>query len=193
GLQDRRVLVYSGSIGGWYLTDKMADLFAEMGRARGDWHFLWLTTGPADLIRKLMMERSIDASRYTIRSVASSDVPSYLSASDAGVAFYKPALSRLATSPVKLTEYLACGLPVIINSGIGDSDALVTREGAGALVSDFTKAEYAQAGNIIERLVNQAEHTRKLTRSVAEKLFDVRQVGVQRYGRVYDRLLNGTN
>ena len=140
-----------------------------------------------------MMERNIDSSRYTVRSVASADVPSYLSASDAGVAFYKPTLSRLATSPVKLTEYLACGLPVIINSGIGDSDALVTREGAGALVSDFTKAEYAQAGNIIERLVNQAEHTRKLTRSVAEKLFDVRQVGVQRYGRVYDRLLNGTN
>jgi len=193
GLQDRRVLVYSGSIGGWYLADRMADLFAEIAGQKSNWHFLWLTAGSADLIRKIMMERNIDSSRYTVRSVASADVPSYLSASDAGVAFYKPTLSRLATSPVKLTEYLACGLPVIINSGIGDSDALVTREGAGALVSDFTKAEYAQAVNIIERLVNQAEHTRKLTRSVAEKLFDVRQVGVQRYGRVYDRLLNGTN
>jgi len=193
GLQDRRVLVYSGSIGGWYLTDRMADLFAELASQKNNWHFLWLTTGPAHLIKTIMMARNIDASRYTIRSVASPDVPSYLSASDAGIAFYKPALSRLATSPVKLTEYLACGLPIIINSGIGDSDVLVTREGAGALVSNFTESEYAQAAKIIERLAEQAEPTRGLTRMVAEKLFDVRKVGVERYLRMYDRLLNGTN
>src|SRR5260370_42671157 len=134
----------------------MADLFAELASQKSNWHFLWLTTGPADLIRKLMTERNIDASRYTIRSVASSDVPSYLSASDAGVAFYKPALSRLATSPVKLTGDLACGLPIIINSGIGDSDALVTGEGIGALVTRFDQEEYARAVSVIESLAGIA-------------------------------------
>ncbi len=190
GLQDRRVVVYSGSIGGWYLTDKMADLFAEMA---SNWHFLCLTTGSADLIRKLMMERNIDASRYTIRAVASSDVPSYLSASDAGVAFYKPALSRLATSPVKLSEYLACGLPVIINSGIGDSDALVTREGIGALVTRFEQEEYARAVRVIESLAEVAEQTRKRSREVAVELFDVRRVRVEKYTRLYDKVLTSGN
>lgn len=193
GLQDRRVVVYSGSIGGWYLTDKMADLFAEMASQESNWHFLCLTTGPADLIRKLMMERNIDASRYTIRAVASSDVPSYLSASDAGVAFYKPALSRLATSPVKLSEYLACGLPVIINSGIGDSDALVTREGIGALVTRFDQEEYARAVSVIESLAGVAEQTRKRSRELAVELFDVRRVGVERYSRLYDKVLASAN
>ena len=139
-----------------------------------------------------MMERSIDASRYTIRSVASSDVPSYLSASDAGVAFYKPALSRLATSPIKLTEYLACGLPVIINSGIGDSDALVTREGLGAVVTRFNEQEFAAVAGVIENL-GGAERTRKRSREVAEELFDVRKVGVERYARLYEKVLASAN
>jgi glycosyltransferase involved in cell wall biosynthesis len=192
-LQNQRVLVYSGSIGGWYLTDKMCDLFAELLIRRSDWHFLWLTNGAGDLIKKLMRERSIDTVSYTVRSVAPAEVASYLSASDAGIAFYKPALSRLATSPVKLTEYLACGLPIIINSGIGDSDALVTRESAGALISEFTKSEYARAADVLEDFVNCAEETRKQNRSIAEKLFDVRRVGVERYMRMYERLFNGMN
>src|SRR3989442_8193197 len=40
GLQDRFVVVYSGSIGGWYFTDQMADFFAEFLKRRSDAHFL---------------------------------------------------------------------------------------------------------------------------------------------------------
>ncbi len=192
GLQDQCVLVYSGSIGGWYLTDKMADLFATIDKQRSGWHFLWLTPGPKELIRRLMVQRGINDGRYTIISAAPAEVPSYLSACDAGVAFYKPTLSRLATSPVKVTEYLACGLPVIINAGIGDSDALVTREGVGTLVSKFTEGAYADAVTIIERLADQPEYTRKLARNVAERLFDVRRVGAERYARLYENVLTRT-
>jgi glycosyltransferase involved in cell wall biosynthesis len=193
GLDSRRVLVYSGSIGGWYLTDKMADFFAEIVRERRDWHFLWLTTGPGEMIKKLMLERDIDAEQYTVKTMAPADVPSYLSASDAGLAFYRPAFSRLATSPVKVTEYLACGLPLIINAGIGDSDELITRENTGALVSSFNRDEYNRALITIESFVRNAEETRSRTREIAERLFDVRTVGVNRYARLYQALLNGEN
>jgi glycosyltransferase involved in cell wall biosynthesis len=193
GLRDRRVLIYSGSIGGWYLTDAMVDLFSELIKKRGDWHFLWLTNGPADLIKKLMEARGINARQYTIRSVASTEVASYLSAGDAGVAFYKPGLSRLATSPVKVSEYLACGLPVIINGGIGDSEELVLREEAGALINNFNGIEYAKAANIVEEFAAHADRTRDLTRKVAERWFDLRRVGTERYSRLYERVLTSSN
>jgi glycosyltransferase involved in cell wall biosynthesis len=185
GLQDRFVVVHSGSIGGWYFTDKEADFFAELSKRRSDAHFLWLTRGSAELIRNLMRERGIAASSYTIRAGASSEIASYLSAGDAGIAFYKPGLSRFATSPVKVTEYLACGLPVIINLGVGDSDALIRGENVGALVNDESAAV------VIEEYVREREATRARTRTVAEKLFDVSKVGVERYLRLYQRVLNG--
>jgi glycosyltransferase involved in cell wall biosynthesis len=190
GLKDRRILVYSGSIGGWYLANRMADFFVELVNKGSDWHFLWLTGGSQELISKLMSERGLNANQYTVRAVASAAVPSYLCAGDLGIAFYKPTFSRLATSPVKVTEYLACGLPLVINAGIGDSDELITREGVGALVNDFNEPEYARAISTIEDFVRQAVQTRQRTREVAERLFDVRTVGVERYSRLYERVFS---
>lgn len=189
GIQNRLVLVYSGSIGGWYLTEQMADFFAALLQKRSDAHFLWLTLGNAEMISTLMSKRGITADQFTVLGAAPGDVWSYLSAGDAGIAFYKPAFSRMATSPVKIAEYLACGLPLVINAGIGDSDAMITAERIGALVSNFNENEYVAAANVIEGLVGYADQTRGRAREIAERLFDVRRVGVQRYGRLYENVL----
>jgi glycosyltransferase involved in cell wall biosynthesis len=191
GVSDRLVIVYSGSIDGWYLTERMADFFTEVLKQRPDAHFLWLTPTRHERLKKLMQERGLNESSYTVLAAASRDVASYLSAGDAGLAFIKPCFSKLASSPTKYAEYLGCGLPLIINSGVGDSDALVTGEGVGAMVAEFTESEYARAIGTIETLVRDAPETRKRTRAVAERLFDVRTVGVERYARLYERVFSG--
>jgi glycosyltransferase involved in cell wall biosynthesis len=188
GIPNRAVLVYSGSIGGWYLTEEMVDFFAALLKQRPDAHFLWLTLGKAEMISNLMNKRGITTAQYTVLSAAPSEVSSYLSAGDAGIAFYKPAFSRMATSPVKIAEYLACGLPQVINAGIGDSDAMVTTERIGALVSNFSEGEYANAAAVVEDFVGYPDQTRRRAREIAERLFDVRRIGVQRYGRLYENL-----
>lgn len=186
---ERFVLVYSGSIDGWYLTPEMADFFGALTRKRSDAHCLWLTPSKHQRIDTLMKERGIEPSRYTVLAAAPQDVPSYLSASDAGLAFIKPCFSKLASSPTKNGEYLACGLPLIINAGIGDSDVLITQEGVGALVSEFTESEYARAILRTEALMRDPEVIRTHTRDVAERFFDVRVAGVERYSRLYERVL----
>jgi glycosyltransferase involved in cell wall biosynthesis len=117
-------------------------------------------------------------------------VPSFLSAADAGLAFIKPSFSKLASSPTKFAEYLGCGLPLIINSGVGDADELINREGVGALVREFNEAEYSSALDVIENLNADPEQTRKRTRVVAERLFDVRRVGAERYAELYEQILS---
>lgn len=189
GLRDRFTIVYSGSIDGWYLTEKMADFFGQLLRRNSSAHFLWLTPGNHDRIARIMKERSIAPGNYTVLSVSPRDVPSYLSAGDAGLSFIKPCFSKLASSPTKNAEYLACGLPVVINAGIGDSDTLVTEEGLGALVNEFVEAEYTKAISIIEDLARDPETTRERAREAAERFFDVRQCGIERYARLYERVL----
>ena len=138
-----------------------------------------------------MQARQIAPENYTVRAAAPRDVASYLSASDAGLAFIKSCFSKLASSPTKTAEYLACGLPLIINSGIGDSDALVTKENIGTLVHDFNSQEYERAAIAIEGFAQDAAQTRKRASEVAAKIFDVRSVGVERYARLYERVLGG--
>ncbi len=190
-LGDRLTLVYSGSIGGWYLTKEMVDFFVQLLTHRVDAHFLWLTPGDPDVIHRIMSDRKIGARSYTIRKIAPSDMPSYLSAADVGIAFYKPGLSRLATSPVKLTEYLACGLPVVLNSGIGDSDEILSDSGVGAIVSRFDDAEYTRAWREIEYALVNLSDTKIRASQLAQKLFDLREVGGERYARLYQRVLAG--
>lgn len=189
GIGDRFVVVYSGSIDGWYLTEQMADFFAEFRQRIPDAHFLWLTPNGQGRIEGLMQERQIAPESYTVRAAASVEVASYLSASDAGLAFIKPCFSKLASSPTKTAEYLACGLPLIINAGIGDSDTLVTKENIGVLVHDFNSEEYERAAIAIEGFARDAAQTRKRASEIAAKIFDVRRVGVERYARLYERVL----
>lgn len=188
GVGDRFVLVYSGSIDGWYLTEAMADFFAELLKKESESHFLWLSPAGHQRIESLMRKRGINQDRYTLKAVSSTDVPGYLSASDAGLAFIKQCFSKLASSPTKTAEYLACGLPLVINAGIGDSDSLVTREHVGVLVTDMNREAYLAAANEIEHLVARSD-IRQRTREVADRLFDVRRVGVERYARLYERVL----
>jgi len=189
-LQDRFVLIYSGSIDGWYLTESMADFFVTMRKQKPEAHFLWLTPTRHERVHDLMKTRGLGESDYTVLAATSRDVPSYLSAGDAGLAFIKPCFSKLASSPTKYAEYLGCGLPLIINAGVGDSDILITREDVGALVGNFDEADYAHAAALVEDLAGHPEQTRARTREVAERLFDVRRIGAERYARLYREVLD---
>ncbi len=192
-LHDRFVLVYSGSIDGWYLTDSMADFCVTMRKQMSNAHFLWLTPFRHERVHDLMRTRGLGESDYTVLASTPRDMPSYLSASDAGLAFIKPCFSKQASSPTKYAEYLGCGLPLVINAGVGDSDVLITREQVGALVRDFDEADYAKAAAVIAGMAAYPDQIRRRTREVAERLFDVRGIGVERYARLYGEVLDNPN
>jgi glycosyltransferase involved in cell wall biosynthesis len=189
GTSDRFVLVYSGSIGGWYMTSEMAAFFVTLKKERPDAFFLWLTQGDRSIVDQAMTMAGLQPKDYSVKSVAPVDVPSWLNAADAGIAFYRPGTSRLGTSPVKINEYLACGLPVVVNFGVGDVNELIASHGVGALVQDFTESSYSSAAGAITNCTD----SRVRAREVAEKLFDVRRVGVDRYARLYERVLMNYN
>jgi glycosyltransferase involved in cell wall biosynthesis len=135
-----------------------------------------------------MRSRHVDTKNFSVLSVAPAEVPSYLAAADAGLAFIKRCVSKLASSPTKNGEYLACGLPLVINAGVGDSDALINDWKAGVLIEEFTDADFAAAGRAIEAMVARPE-VREKARAVAEQLFDLTAIGAERYVSIYGRVL----
>ena len=187
GLDDRLTMVYSGSLDGWYLTEEMADFFASYLKRDQQAHLLWLTTGSHDRVRELMAGRNIAASNFSVLAVASAEVPSYLAAADIGLAFIKRCVSKLASSPTKNGEYLACGLPLVINAGVGDSDALIHDWNAGVLIEEFNDEAFAEEGREVDAAVKDVEG-RTRARSVAEKVFDLKIAG-ERYAALYERVL----
>jgi glycosyltransferase involved in cell wall biosynthesis len=189
GLGERLTMVYSGSLDGWYLTEAMADFFASIVRRRSDAHLLWLTMGRRERVEQLMSARGVSEANFSVRAVAPKDVPSYLAAGDVGISFIKRCFSKLASSPTKNGEYLACGLPIVINAGIGDSDRLARESDAAILVEDVSEQGFDRAWSAIQHLLRD-EQMKAKARELAEKEFDLVSVGGERYARLYEALFD---
>ena len=188
-IRDRFVLVYSGSVGGWYMTDEMAQFFSVLKQRNPRAFFLWLTPGNRSIVEEAMQRQQIASTDYTVKKVEPALIAAYLSAADVGIAFYRPGISRLGTSPVKVSEYLACGLPLIINAGIGDSDALILDDQSGALINTFHETAYRDVIPVVEKFVADAAETRRRSRAIAEERFDLQRVGTVRYADLYANVL----
>src|SRR5262249_12091995 len=65
GVADRFVIVYSGGIDGWYLTEEMCDFFVALRKQKPTAYFLWLTPGNRERILKLMCESGISNQDFT--------------------------------------------------------------------------------------------------------------------------------
>ncbi len=189
-LENRRVIVYVGSFGSkWYLPDETADLLGEAKKQRSDTFALILTQTSPDFIKPLLEAKGYTKEDFFIQKVAPTDIPKYLSAADAAVSFIKPCYSKLASSPTKNAEYLACGLPMITNSGVGDTAEFTREDQVGYVIDEFNEKSYRKALNEIEKMIINKQETSARCQNSAKKRFDLAMVGGERYRRIYRRLL----
>lgn len=187
GVGDRPVLVYSGSIGTWYLLEEMLD-FYQTARAR--WpalFFLALVNREPDVVAQELARRGIAPDDFAITWVGHEDVPAHLSAADVAIAFIRPSLSKVSSSPTKYGEYLACGLPFVANAGVGDVDALLDGSDAGVLVSEHSPDAYGRAAERLRALVEAG--SRDVCRGLAEREFSLAGRAEPAYRDLYGKIL----
>lgn len=188
-LEGRRVVVYVGALGGWYLTEEMADFLAAAHEQDEGTFSLILTQSPPEMIGKLLRERGVVDGDVLIRRVSPVQVPEYLSAADIALSFIKPCYSKLSSSPAKLAEYLAAGLPVVCNAGIGDVDEVVEGDRVGVIVRGMRREDYHEALRAVEALRREADLPARCRASALAR-FDLESVGGARYRRLYRRVLH---
>ena len=187
GVGDRPVLVYSGSVGTWYLLDEMLDFFQA---ARDRWpglFFLALVNRAPGSVSDALLSRGVLPRDFAVVWATHEEMPAYLSAADAGVAFIRPCLSKQSSSPTKYAEYLACGLPFAANSGVGDVDRLLSDPEAGALVSSHSRQAHEAAADQLKSLSAVALRSRR--RAIAEREFSVERRAYPAYRELYQRIL----
>ena len=184
----RRVIVYLGSFGGWYLTDEMTQLLAVAHKQDPATFSMILTQSPNQGITDRMRALGISDEDFSVTRVTPEEVPRYLRSADIAISFIKPCYSKQSSSPTKIAEYLASGLPIVCNAGVGDLDELILEKRAGALLREFTPEAYLKALAEIDVLRTDERLAERL-RDVARREFDLIDIGRTRYRRLYKRLL----
>jgi len=186
-LSGKFVFLYIGSVGTWYLLEEMMDFFIAAKTLINNAHFLILTHVDKNMVIAAWEKRGLSFSDITIDDAEFCNMPYYIKLADVGIFFIKPCFSKRFSSPTKLAEYLACSLPLVINSGIGDTRELVSNNRIGVVINDFSEKEYLDKIRELLNFIREGKELSKRCRLTAEKYLSL-DIGVERYQGIYKEL-----
>ncbi len=173
------VLGYVGSIGTWYMLDEMLDFYIVFREKYTSSKFLFITAENPNYILERAKTKGISEESIIIKKSAHNSVPSYMLTFDYSIFFIKSTFSKSASSPTKQAELMAMGIPIICNSGVGDTDTIVIEHCAGSVIFNLDRLSYKQQ-------LNQGIKFDKAKASkAAQNEFSLKE-GVARYQKVYE-------
>lgn len=172
------VLGYVGSIGTWYMLPEMLDYFIELKKIKSNAKFVFVTGENPDKIHQEVNRKNIEKEDIIITSCLHKDVPINISMFDLSVFFIRPTFSKKASSPTKQGEIMAMGIPLICNSGVGDTDIIVSKNNAGSIITDFSREAY------IESILHPVESNIISMKKGAEDFYSLKN-GIEKYIEVY--------
>jgi len=186
GLDSKFILIYLGSLGTCYLLSEMIEYFLCLHKKVKNAFFLFVTNGSKELVLKKAKEKGMRREDFNIVQCPFEKVSELLSMGDAGIYFINP-YKKFGSFPIKLGEYLACGLPVTSNSGIGDTADMIKRNKVGTIVDSFTHTSYQKSLDELLELSKEGDILRKRCRKTATQYLSLDK-GCDGYQYIYERL-----
>jgi glycosyltransferase involved in cell wall biosynthesis len=185
GLSENELVIsYLGSLGSWYMLDEMLELFAVIKEKFTSAKFLFVTHSPASMILSKLSRYNIKESDVLISEALRNEVPLFVKASDINISFIKPVYSKLSSSPTKLAEVLAMGIPIVVNSGVGDVKSIVEKSKGGIVIDQFTRESYIMIRDAIPELLRS--DSAKVRENI-EHVFSLRH-GIELYKDAYKKV-----
>ena len=180
------VLGYVGSVGTYYLFDKVVACFVRLLQIRPEARFLILNRGQHEYIREQLTAAGVPDSKLELSCATHAEMPGQMARMDAGVFFIKPVFSKQASAPTKLAEFLGCGIPCLGNAGVGDMTEVLEGEKVGVALTSFDSDMMTVA---LRQLLQLAADPAIRLRCVAtaHRHFSLDE-GVKRYRNIYELL-----
>ena len=179
-------LVYVGSLGEWYDIQAMAAFFKEILDSNKNQKILILTQHDATHFVELLEKAGVNLRNIDFDSCHHSEMPSKLITADAGVLILVRSFSRIGTFSTKIAEFLSLGMPVVMNSGIGDCDGILGKSKTGVLIHEINPKGFQKAIAELKILLADSE-TQKRCHKIANQYLSLDR-GVKLYNETYFKM-----
>ena len=83
-------------------------------------------------------------------------------------------------------EVLAMGIPVIVNSGVGDVEEIIKETGGGIVIHNFERKELENVAEQVEQLITLPAAS---IREKAEATYSLAK-GIEQYRKSYSEIFN---
>ncbi|MBN8491263.1 MAG: glycosyltransferase [Burkholderiales bacterium] len=186
--QSGLVVGYLGSAGPMYMSGQFLR-FAEAAIVAGGAAAVLCITPDATRFREEIAARRWDALgiTYAVVSGTREDIPRLLSGLDVLVSFFLPGPARIGTSPTKMAECFAQGIPMVTNPGVGDVERLMDELDGGLLVDPTDSGAMTKASAGVGALTTKGGQR---LREAARPLLGLEHASAQ-YASVYEKLETG--
>jgi len=185
-LKKNFILGYVGSIGVWYEFEEVLKAFQVLLKIKPNAELLIVNRNEHRLILEMISDLKLSQQSVTLVSVEHKRVPEMMSRMSAGIFFIKPLYSKQASAPTKLGEFLACGIPCLVNHGVGDMTNIVQQNNVGTAINNFESCTLTEGIEELIKLVEDDSISERC-RVVAKTEFSLEQ-GVIDYSKIYDSL-----
>jgi glycosyltransferase involved in cell wall biosynthesis len=139
-------------------------------------------------LQRIISESGIDMADYCLQTAPPKEMPDLLGAADIGILFRKDDThTKMIPSPIKFAEYLSCGLPIVINPGVGDSSEIVAKYDVGVLVDPADPIQLRSGAEKILEMVRSDTGLYHRCRETAQKELSL-DSAEQRYLDCYRRV-----
>ena len=174
-------------ISGWYHLDWLfLTLQTQMQRDK-DATFKIVTRDSEQALRELATQYSIEHPKLEILSSSPNNIAKNIADIKAGLLYFTAGISKLGSAPTRMGEFLACGIPVIGNRGVGDMADLIERYKVGVVIEDGSQESIDAALVSLDVLYLDNDLAARCRRA-AEAYFSA-DSGANKYREIYRSLV----
>ena len=183
-----KIIIHTGTVSGWYDFNNEVKLIKELMLQDSNIRFLILNKHEHDFILETINALQLDKKKVQIMSSSFIEMYKYLSIADYSIFFIKPSYSKQASAPTKFAENVACILPSITNTRVGDMEYYLNKYDTGYLVNLSNISSDLEL--MAKRLLEDIE-TKSVNRTEYNKLFNThfdKEMAVKKYQSIYESL-----
>jgi glycosyltransferase involved in cell wall biosynthesis len=180
-------IVFSGSAVKWQNLVELRKVFKYSLQIFNKVEFLIISYDKEIFLRAFSEDKDI-IEKLEIVNVAPKEVFNYLIKCNFGLLLRDNNLINYVAYPLKFAEYLSAGLPIMLTSGIGDTEDLVLENNIGAIVK---KGDIVSALKNMKLLLDDRDVYLRC-RMIAEKKLNI-EYSFMEYKNIYKKLSLGEN
>lgn len=173
-------------IGGWYKLDWFFRTLQLSAAVFNQPSFKVITKDDHEKLTTMAGEYGLG--NITVKSSLPAEIQDNIQNITFAILYFTPGVSKIGSAPTRMAEFLACGIPVLANRGVGDMADLVAQYGIGVVVEDGSEAAIAAALKQMQDLLTDPDYPQRC-KNAAVQLFSA-DVGATKYRAVYQRALH---
>lgn len=184
--ENRFVLTFLGEARQWERFSDILAFFKICKQLEPSAFLAFFVYGQVDSVKQLIKQYGLSSNDYCIKTLKPEDVAAYLTASDVGFLIREDNLYiKEIPSPLKFGEYLASGLPVVVNQNVGDTGDIIRRHNVGVVIDPFNPENMLAAARKVLCLVQNDPDIRQRCHQVAEEELSL-QFALKKYLHAYE-------